>query len=268
MKIDESKYREKGEVDGIPVKEWSGRGKNRKEGFSFLTPEEIEEIASKEWKKPTIYANNEVDAKRVKNLTGPKTKEGKMRSLQNLRPAPRTGSGKGLVHGGYVHALLSEDEVALYEERKEKYLKDFDLNESSDEALLRAVLLEEVIWYRLMKKKAEKPSLNLDRPLNDCMKRLRDAMKALGVTREQRQGVNVNIRASIADLADRIHRELHINNEELKRLEEEEEMLMREKELREQELIIEGEYEILDETFRKAEEITKEKFGEVEEEDE
>lgn len=243
---------------------------NRRATFSFLDEEKIEEIANKEWKKPTIFTNDERFAKKIKNLTGPKTVEGKKKALQNLRPAPslEEGSRIAMKHGGYVHALLTKDEIEFYEERKSKYLKDFELNDSSDEALLRAVLMEEVIWYRLMKKRVEKPTLDLDRPINDCMKRLRESLKALGMTREQRQGFNVNIRASIADLVDRVEREFYLDEEKMRELDEEELRMIEEKRERERNMTIDADFTILDQEFEKVEEIEKEKFSPEEDEDE
>lgn len=243
--------------------------KPKKENFTFLTEEQIEEIANREWKKPTIFTNDERLAKRIKNLTGPKTVEGKKKVLRNLRPATEGSMmTKNIKHGGYVHALLTEEEREFYEERKQKYIKDFELNESSDEALLRTVLMEEVIWYRLMKRKTEKPSLNLDKPLNDCMRRLREALKALGMTREQRQGFNVNIRASVADLVDRVEKEILADQERIKQLDAEEEAMIREKRRREQAMTIEGDYAILDEIYEQAQRVEAERFGTVEDEEE
>lgn len=223
----------------------------RRQEFTYLDEETIERVAKKEWKKQKpVFSTDPSKDKRLKNLTGPKTEEGKRRSLQNLRPAPSKKQQEELKEiraqeGGHLYALMTPDEVSFYNERKEKYVKDFELNESSDEALLRSVLMEELTWYRLMKRQAEKPTASLDKPLNDCMKRLRESLKALGVTREQRQGFNVNIRASVAELVERVEREIHADEQLMKELDEEEERLLAEKREREQNMIVDADFEVI-----------------------
>lgn len=221
--------------------------------FTYLDEETIESVANTEWEtNPFVVDESELSPEEqvVARLTGPKTVEGKKRALQNLRPRSKKNSPAET--GDFFKALMTKDEIAFYEQRREKYLRDFDLNDSSDEALLMAVLMEEINWYRLVKRQAEKPTANLDKQLNDCMKRLRESLRALGMTRDQRQGVNINIRANIADLVDRIERDFNSDQEWLKKLEEEEEKMLEEKKKREERMtiidaeIVDADYEIVD----------------------
>src|SRR5579875_2042549 len=133
-----------------------------------LTEEEKERIANKEWKKTPIFTSDEKLAYRAKNLTGPKTVEGKKRALANLQIGRNPGdNGDMRKHGGYVHKILNEDELELYNSRRAVYERDYDINESADEIVLHTVLMEEVKYYRLQKYQAEHPTADLERPIND-----------------------------------------------------------------------------------------------------
>lgn len=202
----------------------------KKPAFRHLTDEEIEEIASKDWKSRdhSVYADKG-KGKSIRNLSGPKTEEGKKNSLKNLRPNIGHGDKLRASHGGYIREVLNNREKEFFEERKAKYVEDFDLNESSDEVVLNMCLMEEVIWYRLMLYQAEHPSADIERPLNDCHKRLMQSMKSLGVLREQRVGRNININSSLAELAARVAKELDTDSQRLAEMEAEEEILMRKK---------------------------------------
>jgi hypothetical protein len=153
-----------------------------------LSDEEVENIASKEWKQTAIFTSDEKLANRAKNLTGPKTVEGKKKSLQNLEVGRNKDVITNFKHGGYIHKILNEEEQELYNYRREEYMKDYgnDINGSADEFLLHQVLMEEVKYYRLVKIDAEKPSADVERALNDCTRRLRTALEDLGALRKQR----------------------------------------------------------------------------------
>lgn len=216
----------------------------RKPDFRLLTNDEIDEASEKEWKEQNHTHEDPKKNNSLQNLTGPKTKEGKKRALQNLRPAAsKTDADLAKTkHAGYLRELLNEDERTFYERRKEEYIKDFDLNESSDVALLNMCLMEEVIYRRLMLYQAENPSKSIDKPLNECQKRLRESLKSLGMTREQRQGQKVSVTHSISDLAERVMHELEYDTEKLILMEEEEKELMRKKKDRDQDNIVDAEF--------------------------
>jgi hypothetical protein len=179
-----------------------------------LTDEELEQIAEKKWKKTPIFTSDEKVAYRAKNLTGPKTKEGKMRALKNLEVGRNSSeNGSNFKHGGYIKKILNEDEQEIYFERKKEYMKDYDINASADEIILHTVLMEEVILYRLYKKQAEKPSLDIDRPLSECTKRLSKSLEDLGALRKQRlKQDDKTTTLNIATIAQQFHRELTSGN--------------------------------------------------------
>jgi len=164
-----------------------------------LTEEEIQKALSKEWKdgkrkiikiKVEDYEKNPKIVERNINLCkvthGPKTLEGKRRILENLNCG---GYPKQVIkHGGYVKRILNEDESDFYNQRKDLYLQEFDLNNSSDEVLLNMVLIEEVIIYRLLKILNDKPSAHksISRPLTEAQARLHKNLDGLAMLRKQR----------------------------------------------------------------------------------
>jgi hypothetical protein len=198
-----------------------------------LNDEELDNIASKEWKKTPIFTSDEKLANRAKNLTGPKTVEGKKKALANLQVGRNSSdSPTNLRHGGYIRKILNEDEQEYYFGRQEKYLKDYDINDSADEVLLHQVLMEEVILMRLYTKQANSPSIDIERPLNDCTRRLRTALEDLGALRKQRLKQDDKVASlNIATIAQQFARELMQGSveDELKKAREEEEKFLLEK---------------------------------------
>lgn len=224
----------------------------RKPHFRTLTDDEIEKIAEKDWKKQNHSHKDPSRDKRYKNLSGPKTPEGKARALQNLRPAAsKTDKQLKLTkHAGYLKELLNDGEREFYEARKAKYIEDFELNESSDDSILTMCLMEEVIYRRLMLYQGENPSKSIDRPLKECQDRLLKALKALGMTREQRQGQKVTVTHSISDLAQTVMHELEYNQDRIEAQRQEELELLNKKRTREYEIDIEdAEYTHIDDEF-------------------
>jgi len=213
-----------------------------------LTEEEIERISQKKWKVTPVFTTSETLARRIRNLTGPKTVEGKMRSLRNLEVGRNRGDETtNLKHGGYVRKILNEEEQEYYMNRREAYLKDYDINESADAIMLHQVLMEEVILFRLYRQIGEKPSLKLDRPLNDASNRLSKALDSLGALRKQRlkQDEKASI-VSIASIAQQFAKELSQGaiKMEIEKQREEEKKFLEEKQKREadREIEIESQY--------------------------
>ncbi|MER2007922.1 MAG: hypothetical protein ABS939_10795 [Psychrobacillus sp.] len=195
-----------------------------------LTDEELEAISNKEWKQTPIFSSDEKLVQRAKNLTGPKTAEGKKRALANLQVGRNSSdSPTNLRHGGYIKKILNEDEQEYYFARQEKYLKDYDINSSADEITLHTALMEEVILMRLYTKQANNPSIDIERPLNDCTRRLRTALEDLGALRKQRLKQDDKVASlNIATIAQQFARELMQGSveDELKKLREEEEKFL------------------------------------------
>jgi hypothetical protein len=197
-----------------------------------LNDDEINNISQKDWKKTTVYTSSEKTANRAKNLTGPKTVEGKRNSLKNLQVGRNSSdSPTNLRHGGYVRKILNEDEQAYYFSRQEDYLKDYDINRSADEITLHTALMEEVILMRLYTKQANNPSTDIERPLTDCSRRLNIALENLGALRKQRLKQDDKVASvNIATIAQQFAREITQGSiaEELKKAREEEEKFLSE----------------------------------------
>jgi hypothetical protein len=198
-----------------------------------LNDNEMDNFAQKEWKQTPIFTSDEKLAYKAKNLTGPKTVEGKKKALANLQVGRNSSdSPTNLRHGGYVKKILNEDEQEYYFERQKMYLNDIDVNSSADEIILHTVLMEEVILMRLYTKQANNPSIDIERPLNDCTRRLRTALEDLGALRKQRLKQDDKVASlNIATIAQQFARELMQGSveEELRKAREEEEQFLLEK---------------------------------------
>jgi hypothetical protein len=214
-----------------------------------LTEEEKLKIASKEWKQTTIYTSNPQTAARAKNLTGPKTVEGKMKSLANLRTGQNNQSQAATKHGGYIMRLLDQDEQEMYQQFAEEFKKDYDINESADKTILELVLIDKVRLYRVMKAQFQSPSMDIDRPLTEITNRLNKNLDALGALRKQRINQDDKLTAiSIGTLAQQFARELMSGSlqEDLQQQREEEEAFLSRKKVREAQTI-DAEYEVVEE---------------------
>lgn len=79
---------------------------------------------------------------------------------------------------------LTEAEIKYYYERERKYREEHDLNEAGDQALLRAIIFEEILNARLYRQKFSDPDdRHIDAQLSDSAERLARYMKELGSTR-------------------------------------------------------------------------------------
>ena len=207
-----------------------------------FTAEEISDIAKKEWKQVTPTEDVIYDKRKIKrmvgNLTGPKTEEGKKKSLSNLRPFISNEEKKEFYKefGPYAGALMDDYERDYFRQRRDELLNSdaFDLDPVVDINLVLMVVMDEIILHRLFKQSAEKPSQqSITRQITDVQKRYRANMKALDVTREQRNATRED--DAINSLA-AVVRELQQNkNKRLARQQMyavEEEQLLRQRELR------------------------------------
>jgi hypothetical protein len=215
-----------------------------------LSDDELKEIANKEWKKTPIFTSDEKLANRAKNLTGPRTPEGKMRALQNLRVGKNKGEGPPMSHGGYIMRLLDQEEQEMYEKFKQEFLNDFDMNDSADSTILELILIDKVRLYRVMKAQFQNPSIDIDRPLTEISNRLNKNLEALGATRKQRLNQDDKLTAiSIGTVAQQFFREMLNGDLQAQQDEaaEEEKRFLEQKAKRERESkTIEAEYEVVD----------------------
>ena len=114
---------------------------------------------------------------------------------------------------------LQADEKEYLNLRREYYTDEYDLDNYGDQALLEIVLLEELRLYRIKNDLEKNPSLRTDYSdhLGKTRKNLVDALKALGITREQRQLEQKIPKGSVANLSAKFEEKL----KEMKKIREE-----------------------------------------------
>lgn len=161
-----------------------------------LTVDEMKDIAGKQYKNP--------------QKGGPKTPEGKMKSLNNLgMQAPKEVDVTKLPEKShfsfrYLSALkiLNEDELALFKDRWGKYYDEFELNESADDSMLYQAIMAEISIDRLFREQLS--GTGDDDKISDQIYKLSkvhaEALKSLGTTRKDRLGAKGSTEENIASI--------------------------------------------------------------------
>ena len=106
-----------------------------------------------------------------------------------------------------LKVILSKSEHVYMEERIQQYKADFDLNDSSDVPIIRAIILEEIIQRRIQTKalqasRGEVVEPNITKLLTDSYDRIQKAQELLGISGRQRIKKMTNSDGSIAELND------------------------------------------------------------------
>jgi hypothetical protein len=122
-----------------------------------------------------------------------------------------------------LRKLLPAEEQKFWLERESFYIEEFEFNNSSDWALLQQVITEELSQRRLTQTILSNPNANNDNKVDASNKRMIAALKALGITREQREAANNETEGNIAQLSKKYEEKMkYIDKlEEKQRLEEE-----------------------------------------------
>jgi len=147
---------------------------------------------------PALVSNEDVTVfmKRMRNLTGPKTLEGRRKALANLQNGRKKTKKKKLDPEHPEQFFLDDrNEIALYEYKKGQYFHDFNLNQSSDHTLLHQILMLEVQIFRLRQQetryielKKESPTMKLVDPSVRISKVLADLDKLIKSLAADRKG--------------------------------------------------------------------------------
>lgn len=107
---------------------------------------------------------------------------------------------------------LSTNEKKFWIEREEYYRTEFDFNNSADQAMLIQVLAEEVIQHRLISERLDDVENAHLQEIEDAMeasfRRLEKGLKALGITREQREKAGSEQEGNIASLVTVVEKKL------------------------------------------------------------
>lgn len=129
-------------------------------------------------------------------------------------------------------SILSDDEKEFYTQRLKQYFDDFEFNDSSDKPLVERLIIEEVVYRRLMilqlrqtsGKKIRELDANADiaTQLSDSHKRMSELQKQLGISRMQRADEINKGANSVAEMAMMLDEKLKKYPELRGKLEEEE----------------------------------------------
>lgn len=121
-----------------------------------------------------------------------------------------------------LRGMLTGKEKKVWVQREKKYRTEFEFNDSSDWPLLLQVLTEEIHQLRLVERRLKHNEADLDIELNESYKRMNAALKALGLTREQRESATKETDGNIAQLVKQFEEKERFieKRKELDRLEE------------------------------------------------
>jgi hypothetical protein len=212
---------------------------------AIMDESKIEEIARREIAKENIEGH----------IAGPKTEEGKKRALRNLRPrSSMVEISEAEIPIPDIEELPDKERIPLYylgsykilnEEEQRHYLKkwfeyteDFEFNNSSDEGQLNSVIMEEIIYNRLIRSQLTNPREDLSKQISECTKRHSDALKSLGIARTQRLGSKAGKEENIATLIQQFDKDklMEVTKKEDDMLCEEEQLMLEKRKQFEEEL--------------------------------
>lgn len=122
--------------------------------------------------------------------------------------------------GQFTDSLLSQlnpMEQQHYLEREKFYVEEFEFNMSSDLALLNNMLMEEIIIRRIQLEilKSGGGDKEMSQRLSEAQKRHMEALKSLGITRDQRKHEKGKGEGSVAALSKDLDEKLALRKKEL-----------------------------------------------------
>lgn len=218
-------------------------------GRRRLTEEEIEEIIeTQDGFNMTELPKDKKLAKKYMSLTGARTKEGKRNILKKTEVGTRKKNATPTLEDGqFIKEALNDVEQEYFENRRDKYLQDFEINSSGDEALLNMALMEELNLFRLYREKFKNldniTSKKIEEQISYASKRLNQTLDNLGMLRKTQQEQDNKIKEiTIAKLAEQYARNRTERKENIEKMRKEEEELLKKKEQEMQE-VIEVDYE-------------------------
>lgn len=148
---------------------------------------------------------------RISNLTGPRTVEGRLKSLSNLRNGrlPKQRKVRLNLDDPNTAFLMDDNEKALYKQKKSEYESDFDFNNSSDKSIVSQILMVEIELFRLRNKQLEyyvgyeknKKLVDPSEKINRKMSELQSLIKTLGADRKLRKGGRENRGSDVATIS-------------------------------------------------------------------
>lgn len=94
----------------------------------------------------------------------------------------------------------SAKELAFYKARKSIYMSEFEFNDSSDRLMLESVLMDEVLLRRYSNEKLAGKPVSAS-TIDELQKRIRESLKVLGVSRQQRIADDSSQKGNIAQVS-------------------------------------------------------------------
>lgn len=98
-------------------------------------------------------------------------------------------------------SFLTKKERIKLDRRMEHYCKEFAFNNTSDEPLLKQLIIEEIIQDRLLADKLKKLNRDNGNELSSCLTRIKTIQDLLGITRAKRDSERNKIDGNIADIS-------------------------------------------------------------------
>lgn len=140
--------------------------------------------------------------KRVSNLTGPKTIEGRLASLANLRAGNKKEESENPPFdpsNPMAKFLENDEERSYFAKKRSEYMKQFSIKTSADETVLNQILMEEIalfrlreqqtIYHRYIKKNPSNPQKRKDpgEAISFSVKTIRELIQTLGIDGKTRK---------------------------------------------------------------------------------
>jgi len=103
--------------------------------------------------------------------------------------------------------FLDVEEAEYYKKRRAFYIREFEFNESGDQVLLEALIADEVILRRILNGRLSGKPIS-DEMVDDIQKRIRETLKSLGISRQQRVADNTNQKGNVSQLSETLDKKL------------------------------------------------------------
>lgn len=185
------------------------------EEIQFGTPAQIAvKVEEKVEKAKYGWDNCTMDFKsRIKALMGPNSRKLRLQKLKKLEKQKKDEARSVSYTPSLGERLkLDVDERAFMEGRYKYYEEDFEFNKSSDQILLRQVIVDEIVLRRLeIERLADKKLPDKDQEFlsREIQERYRRNLDNLGVSRKQRVEQDESVEGNVAQLSESLEEKLN-----------------------------------------------------------
>lgn len=140
--------------------------------------------------------------KRILLKMGPNSK--KLKKRRDKKRYNKVRSAQKFVKSGFFNDIeLSEDEAVFADGRYQSYTEDFEFNSSSDQMMLKQLIVDEILINRLEIERLMHVELdqNVEMLNEKIQDRYRKNLLNLGVSRQQRVEYDQNIEGNVGQLS-------------------------------------------------------------------